>query len=116
MENKIKIETILTGIATFLLLTFLLIMPIDIMDFYGDKEIYANVYHFDTTEKNWEWQYLDRWVYVGLLCVIGLTLISLRLIKKNNEIIKKMNWTFLFFFFGLMIIGFYNWMKTGFDH
>lgn len=116
MENKTKIETILTGIAIFLILTFLVIIPIDILDFYADKGTYAKVYDLNTNDKNWEWQYLDRWVYLGLLNVIGMTVITLRLIKRNNEIIKKINWTFLFLFFGSIIIGFYNWMKTGFDH
>ena len=116
MKDKIKIETILTGIATFLLLTFLVIMPIDIMDFYADKETYVLVHDLNTNEKNWEWQYLDRWVYLGLFSIVGLTIITLRLIKKDNKTIQKINWTFLLFFFGSMIIGFYNWMKTGFDH
>jgi hypothetical protein len=116
METTIKIETILTGIAAFLLLTFLVIMPIDIKDFYADKETYVMVHGLNTNEKNWEWQYLDRWVYLGLLSIVGLIIITLRLIKKDNKTIKKINWTFLFFFFGVMIIGFYNWMKTGFDH
>lgn len=116
LKSKIKIETILTGIATFLLLTFLIIMPIDIMDFYTEKETYALVYDLNTNEKNWEWQYLGKWVYVALLITTGLTVITLRLIKKDNQIIRELNWAFLFFFFGSMIIGFYNWMKTGFDH
>ena len=116
MENKIKIETVLTGIAVFFLLAFLAIMPIDIMDFYGDKETYATVYDLNTNEENWEWQYLDRWVYLGLLIIIGLTVTTLRLVKKDNQIIKKLNWAFLFFFFSSMIVGFYNWVRTGFDH
>lgn len=86
------------------------------MDFYADKETYARVHDLNTNEKNWEWQYLDRWLYLGLLIITGLTVITLRLIKWDNEIIKKLNWTFLFVFFGSMIIGFYSWMKTGFDH
>jgi hypothetical protein len=116
MKNKNRIETTLTGTATFLLFAFLVIIPIDILDFYGDKEPYSKVYNLNTNEKNWEWGYLNRWIYVGLLIIIGLTVIALRLIKKENEIIKKMNWIFLFVFFGSMIMGFYNWMKTGFDH
>lgn len=116
MENRTKIETILTGVAAFLLLLFLIIMPSDIVDFYEDKQTYAMVYHLDTNDKNWEWEYLDRWIYMGVLIVVGLTIITLRLIKRNNEIIRKLNWTFLLLFFGSMIIGFYNWMKTGFDH
>lgn len=116
MEDKKIIETILTGIAAFLMLTFLVVMPIDLKDFYTDKETYAAVHNLDTTEKNWEWQYLDSWVYFGLLSIVGLTIITLRLIKKDNRTIKKINWTFLLFFFGAMVIGFYNWMKTGFDH
>lgn len=105
-NNKIDIETILTGIAAFLLLILLVIMPIDIKDFYADKETYARVHDLNTNEKNWEWQYLDRWVYSGLLIITGLTIMTLRLIKRDNEIIKKINWTFLFLFFGSMIIGF----------
>lgn len=116
MEDKIKIETILTGVAAFLLMTFLVVMPIDIMDFYADKETYVMVHGLDTNEKNWEWQYLDTWVYLGLLSIVGLTIITLRLIKKDNKTIQKINWTFLLFFFGTMIIGFYKWMRTGFDH
>lgn len=116
MENKIKIETILTGIVAFLLLTFLVIMPIDIIDFYKDKETYVKVHGLNQNETNWEWQYLDRWVYLGLLSIVGLTMVTLRLIKQDNRTIQKMNLTFLFFFFGAMIIGFYKWMKTGFDH
>jgi DMSO reductase anchor subunit len=116
MDNMIRIETILTGIAAFLLLAFLVIMPIDIMDFYEDKETYVMVHGLNTNENNWEWQYLDRWVYLGLLSVIGLTIIVLRHIKKDNKTIQKINWTFLLLFFGSMIIGFYSWMRTGFDH
>jgi hypothetical protein len=116
MENNFRIEIILTGIATLLLLIFLVIIPIDIMDFYGDKETYAKVYDLNTKERNWEWEYLSRWIYMGLLIIVGLTVITMRLIKSDNEIIRKINWTFLFLFFGSMIIGFYNWMKAGFDH
>lgn len=116
MNITIKIETILTGIATFLLLALLVIMPIDIVDFYEDKETYAMVYHLDMNEKNWEWGYLSGWVYAGVLIVVGLTIIALRVIKKNNQMIRKLNWTFLILFFGSMIVGFYNWMRTGFDH
>jgi hypothetical protein len=116
MEDKIKIETVLTGIAIFLLLTFLVVMSVDIMDFYAEKETYVKVYNLNTNEKNWELQYLHRWIYLGLLSIVGLTTVTLRLINKDNKTIQKINWTFLIFFFGSMIIGFYNWLKTGFDH
>ena len=116
MEDKIRIETILTGVSAFLLLTLLVIMPIDIMDFYSDKETYVKVYDLNTNEKNWEWQYLNRWIYLGLLSIVGLTIVILRLVKKDNKTIQKINWSFLLFLFGSIIIGFYNWMKTGFDH
>jgi len=116
METKLKIEIFLTGVAVFFLLGLLVIMPFDIMDFYGDKETYARVYHLNTNERNWEWQYLDRWVYFGLLIFTGLTVITLRFVKKDHRKIRKVNWIFLLFFFGSIIIGIYNWMKTGFDH
>lgn len=116
MEDKIKIETVLTGIATFLLLMFLVAMPIDIMDFYAEKEKYVRVHDLNTNEENWEWQYLDTWAYLGLLSIVGLTIVTLRLVKKDNKTIQKINWTFLLFFFGSMIIRFYNWMRTGSDH
>jgi hypothetical protein len=98
------------------LVALLVIMPIDIMDFYSDKETYVMAHELNTNHSNWEWQYLYRWLYLGLLSVIGLTIITLRLIKKKNTIVQKINWTFILLFFGSMIIGFYSWMKTGFDH
>lgn len=116
MEDRIRIETVLTGIATFLLLTFLVAIPIDIMDFYAEKETYVRVHDLNTNETNWEWQYLDTWVYLGLLSIVGLTIVTLRLVKKDNKTIQKINWTFLLFFFGSMIIRFYDWMRTGSDH
>lgn len=66
------------------------------MDFYAEKETYARVYGLRTNEKNWEWQYLDKWVYVALLITTGLTVITLRLIKKDNQIIRKLNWAVSF--------------------
>jgi hypothetical protein len=116
MNNTIKLETLLTGIAAFLLLALLVTMPIDIVDFYDDKQTYAMVYHLDMNEKNWEWEYLSGWAYMGVLIIVGLTIVALRLIKKNNKTIRKLNWIFLILFFGSMIFGFYDWMRTGFDH
>jgi hypothetical protein len=116
MENKINIETIFTGVAAFLLLTLIVVIPFEIMDFYADKATYARVYDLNTNAKYWEMGYLSRWIYVGAFIVFGAIIIVLRLIKKDSVIVKKINWAFLFLFFSLMIIGFYNWMATGFDH
>lgn len=116
IENKVRIEIILTGIVASLLLILLVIMATDIMDFYNDKETYSKVYELHTNEKNWEWQYLSRWAYIGPLIFIGLTIVTLRIIKKNNETIKKVNWLFLLFFFCFSMIQFYRWMKTGDYH
>lgn len=116
MRNSIKLEILFTSLAALLLLTILVLIPIDIADFYEDKKTYASVYHLDMNEENWEWGYFRGWVYMGLLVTVGLTIISLRVIKKKNEIIRKLNWAFLILFFGSIILGFYNWMQTGFDH
>jgi hypothetical protein len=116
MANKTTIETILTGIAVFFLLSFLIAIPIDIMNFYSDKETYIRVHGLNTNEKNWEWQYLDTWVYLGLLSITGLTIFTLRQLKKGNKMIELINRLFLIFFYVVLIIGFYNWMSSGFDH
>jgi hypothetical protein len=115
MKNANNVEITLTVIAGALLLLFLVVMPIDIVDFYEDQDTYVMVHQLDTNEKNWEWQYLSGWVYLGILIIVGLTIMMLRLIRKNNEIIRKLNWTFLILFFGSIIVGFYKWMQTGFD-
>jgi hypothetical protein len=65
MENKIKIETILTGVAAFLLLALMVMIPFDIVDFYADKETYARVYDLNTNEEYWEMRYLSSWIYMG---------------------------------------------------
>lgn len=109
-------ELVITGIALFIMMLMLIIMPIDIVSFYGDKETYAKVYNLDMGKENWEWEYLKGWFYLGVLIVVGLTVISLRLIKSNDKVIEKVNWTFLVLLFGWIIIGFYNWMNSGFDH
>ncbi|MCE2997531.1 MAG: hypothetical protein ACK5RG_14890 [Cyclobacteriaceae bacterium] len=116
MKNQTAIETILTGIAVFFLLLFLIVMPIDILNFYEDQETYIKVHHLNTHEKNWEWQYLDTWVYLGLYSITGLTIITLRQLKKDHKMIEIINRLFLIFFYGVLIIGFYRWMSSGFDH
>lgn len=75
MNRTIQIETLLTGLAAFLLLALSVIMPIDIVDFYKNKETYALVYHLDTNEKNWEWEYLSEWAYIGVVILVGLTIL-----------------------------------------
>jgi hypothetical protein len=113
MSERTKAEFILTALAAFLLLLFLVIIPIDVIDFYSGKETYAKVYNLDTSQENWEWQYLDRWIYLGLLIIVGLTVTALRLIRRDSEIIRRVNWAFLLLFFGSMIVGLFNWMKAG---
>jgi len=113
MEDKIRIETVLTGLATAWMLLFVFLIPADIIDFYRDKETYAKVYGLNTDHTNWELEYLSRWIYVGILTVVGLTVVTLRLARRDSGTIKKINWAFLFIYFGSMIIGFYNWMKAG---
>jgi len=116
MANVIKLELILTGVAGVLVLIVMVVMPIDIIDFYENKETYAMVYQLNTQNENWELEYLSRWIYIGAPAVVGLIIMTLRIILKNNEMIRKMNWIFLFVLFASMIIGFFNWMKAGFDH
>ena len=116
MKTTIKIEIALTSIVICMLLMLLVVIPFDIANFYDDKDTYSKVYHLDTNDKNWEWEYLSGWLYLGGLAIIGLTIASLRLIKRDNQIIKKLNWTFILLFFGTMILRFYTWMKSGYDH
>ena len=117
LQTKINIvETILTGIAlSFLLMTFLAI-PIDIISFYGDKETYAKVHNLNMNKEYLEWEYLSRWLYVLGVIIIGLTITTLRLTKRKNKTIQKIYWGFLGLFFGSIVYGYYNWMRTGFDH
>jgi len=111
-----KIESILTFITLSVLLTTLVLIPIDITNFFADRATYAKVYDLNTSQDGWEWDYLKRWLYIFLLIAIGITIITLRIIKRNNEIIRKINYAFLLLFFASVIIGFYDWMRTGFDH
>ncbi len=111
-----KIEIILTCIAASVVLILLVIISVDIADFYSDKKTYAMVYQLNTNEANWEWGYLGRWLYTGVLILAGLTVMPLRFVKNKNGVVKKLNWTFLVLFFGFMILRFFIWMKTGYDH
>ncbi len=106
VNNKIKIEIILTGIVAFLLLMILVLIPFDIFEFYANQETYIKVHNLNPNEKNWEWQYLGSSVYIGMISIVGLTIIIFRIIKKDNKTIKQINWIFLLLFYGRMIIGF----------
>lgn len=79
-------------------------MPIDILDFYANIDTYIKVHNLNPKEENWEWEYLGKNVYSIIISLIGLTIITLRFIKKNNQIIQKLNWIFLFMFYGIFLI------------
>jgi hypothetical protein len=116
MEDKIKLETILTAITTGLMLMIAFLISLDIVDFYGDKETYAKVYDLNSNDNNWEWQYLRRWVYLGFFTVIGLMIATFRFIKKDNKTIRSISRLFLIFYVCLIIIKFYSWIRGGYDH
>jgi|JI10StandDraft_1071094.scaffolds.fasta_scaffold1145275_2 cytochrome bd-type quinol oxidase subunit 2 len=113
---KDKLENGAMCVVAALLLLFAILIPMDITDFYNEKAEYAWVHHLDTNQPNWEWQYIQSSVYLGILVVIGATILILRWMKRDNRIIKTLNLSFLIFFFGIIIIGFFKWMNTGFDH
>jgi hypothetical protein len=107
---------ILTWMTFCFLLLLLIFIPVDIHDFYADKQTYALVYHLDTGKPDWEWDYILRWTYPLLFIVTGLTIMSFRLTKRNSKLIRIINRVFLVIFFCAIIVGFYTWMRTGFDH
>lgn len=113
---KNGLENIAMCVAAALLLLFAFLIPVDIAGFYNEKETYAWVHQLDTTQANWEWQYIQGSFYLSVFVLIGVTILLLRWLKRDNRIIKIVNVSFLIFFFGILIIGFFNWMNTGFDH
>lgn len=111
-----NLEKPFSWIAAALLFLIAVAIPFDIVGFYNEKEMYASVHQLDKNQPNWEWQYLQRDVFLIIFSLIGLTIITLRLIKHDNRILKIINRSFLVFFFFSVILSYYNWMKTGYDH
>jgi Ca2+/Na+ antiporter len=101
------LETALTGIVLFALLATSIVIPVDINSFYNDEETYAKVYHLGSNKEIWESAYLSRFIFPIIVVIVGLTIITLRLVKNENRLIKKVNWMFLVFFCASVIINFY---------
>lgn len=111
-----KIEQTAMIIAAGLLLFTAILLPADLVGFFDEKEMYAAVHQLDTTQSNWEWQYIQTHFYIGVFVLTGLTIITLRWVKRNSRTIRTLNLSSLLFFFVTLIVGFVNWMNSDFDH
>ena len=116
MDNLQRIERALNLVALSILIFLFFLICVDIHSFYEDKDKYAQIYRSSINEQIWEWEYLNFHVYVGLFALVGFILISIRLIKTESRIILAVNRTFLIVFFAGIIIGFFRWMASGYDH
>jgi hypothetical protein len=114
--NKVRtIELLLTTLGLIFFIICLILIPVDILSFYEDPETYGKVHHLGSPE-NWATSYLMGWIYPGLFILIGVVVTFLRLIKRENRLIRKINIAFLGATILIFTIGLFQWSFNGFDH
>jgi hypothetical protein len=74
------------------------------MNFMNDKETYSKVHHLNMNKNGFEWDYFNGNILLIAIGVAGLTVIGLRLAKRSNNIIKRMNYGLIGIF--LLIIAY----------
>ena len=109
------LESIVTILVGALLVLFVVILPLDAMDFYKYPEDYIRVHHLDTSKSNWELQYLGRSIFILLWAVSALTIMMLSIRFRSTRIraIRRVMVALTLF---IVLFGFYEWAETGFDH
>lgn len=116
MNKFIKLEKVITILALSILLLVLFIICMDVISFYDDKEKYAQIYRTSFNEATWEWDYISKWVYIGLFILSGLIVFSLRLMTKRNRPIIISSRIFLTLFLGIIVFALCRWMFSGYDY
>lgn len=84
--------------------------------FYDDKEKYAQIYRTSINEATWEWDYISKWVYIGLCILPGLIVFSLRLMTKRNRLIIISSRISLVLYLNVIVFGLFRWMVLGNDY
>jgi hypothetical protein len=114
--NKVRtLELFLTTLGLIFFIICIILIPVDIFSFYQDPETYSKVHQLGDSE-NWAITYLKGWIYPGLFILSGAIVTALRLVKRNNRVIKKINIAFLVATVLIFTFGLFQWSFNGFDH
>lgn len=115
-----QVTKILSVFFVLLLSCYVIILVIDILGVIKAPENYRIAQGFPEGELSYKSTSVQKYLFkelILLLSIIGVIVLTiLKLKNKLNKLWKYIYYVIIVLFISIVLVGYYNWMKTGFDH